>query len=90
MAYHHGNLRQALLERAAQVIAESGVEALSLRALARDLGVSHAAPSRHFPDRRALLGELAKDGFRCRHDVSDNAGETWTTVLDLRFERAGG
>ena len=64
MAYHHGNLREALLERAAEVIAEDGIEALSLRSLARDLGVSHAAPSRHFADRRALLGELAKDGFR--------------------------
>lgn len=64
MAYHHGNLREALLERAAIVIAESGVEAVSLRGLARDLGVSHAAPSRHFSDRRALLAELAKDGFR--------------------------
>lgn len=64
MAYHHGNLRAALLERAAEVIAESGVEALSLRSLARDLGVSHAAPSRHFADRTSLLTELAKEGFR--------------------------
>jgi AcrR family transcriptional regulator len=64
MAYHHGNLREALLDRAAKVIAEQGVEAVSLRALARDLGVSHAAPSRHFADRRALLCELAKQGFR--------------------------
>ena len=64
MAYHHGNLRQALLDRAAEVIAERGVEGLSLRGLARDLGVSHAAPGRHFADRRALLAELAKEGFR--------------------------
>ncbi len=64
MAYHHGNLRQALLERAAQVIAEQGLEGLSLRALARDLGVSHAAPRRHFADRDALIAELAKEGFR--------------------------
>jgi AcrR family transcriptional regulator len=64
MPYHHGNLREALLDRAAEVIAEQGVEAVSLRGLARDLGVSHAAPSRHFADRRALLCELAKDGFR--------------------------
>lgn len=64
MAYHHGNLREALLERAAEVIAERGVEGLSLRGLARDLGVSHSAPSAHFPDRRALLCELAKEGFR--------------------------
>ncbi|MDJ0866323.1 MAG: TetR/AcrR family transcriptional regulator [Myxococcota bacterium] len=64
MAYHHGNLKEALLARAAEVIAEHGIEALSLRALARDLGVSHAAPSAHFADRTALLCELAKEGFR--------------------------
>ena len=44
--------------------AESGVEALSLRGLARDLDVSHAAPRRHFADRRGLLVELAKEAFR--------------------------
>lgn len=64
MAYHHGNLKQALVERAAEVIAERGIEALSLRGLARDLGVSHAAPSAHFADRKALLCELAREGFR--------------------------
>ncbi len=64
MAYHHGNLKQALLERAAEVIAESGLEGLSLRGLARDLEVSHAAPRRHFQDRDALIAELAKEGFR--------------------------
>lgn len=64
MTYHHGNLRQALLDRAAQVIAKKGVEALSLRALARDLGVSHAAPSRHFKDKTALLSALAIEGHR--------------------------
>ena len=78
MAYHHGNLREALLERAAEVIAESGVEGLSLRGLARDLGVSHAAPSRHFADRSALLCELAKDGFRrsvtAMHAGAETAG----------------
>jgi AcrR family transcriptional regulator len=64
LAYHHGNLKEALLERAAELIAERGVEALSLRGLARDLGVSHAAPSAHFADRTALLCALAKEGFR--------------------------
>lgn len=61
--YHHGNLRAALLERAETVLAESGADGLSLRALARDLGVSHAAPSRHFRDRQALLDALAVSGF---------------------------
>ncbi|PRH81104.1 TetR family transcriptional regulator [Streptomyces solincola] len=61
--YHHGNLRTALLERAERVLARSGAEGLSLRALARDLEVSHAAPARHFRDRQALLDALAVSGF---------------------------
>jgi AcrR family transcriptional regulator len=62
LTYHHGNLRQSLLDRAAHVIAEQGIESLSLRALARDLGVSHAAPSRHFADKTDLLRALATAG----------------------------
>ena len=64
MNYHHGNLRRELLDRAAHVIAEDGIEALSLRALAQELGVSHAAPSRHFRDKLDLLRVLAKEGFQ--------------------------
>jgi AcrR family transcriptional regulator len=61
--YHHGNLRRELLERAEQTLRERGAGALSLRELARDLGVSHAAPSRHFRDKQALLDALAEYGF---------------------------
>lgn len=57
--YHHGNLRAALLERAEHVLATGGVESLNLRQLARDLGVSHAAPRRHFADKADLLDALA-------------------------------
>jgi AcrR family transcriptional regulator len=53
--YHHGDLRAALLDRAVQRLRTGTVADLSLRALARDLGVSHAAPNRHFPDRQAFL-----------------------------------
>jgi AcrR family transcriptional regulator len=59
-AYHHGNLREALLEAAERSL---GRGELSLRELARDVGVSHAAPRRHFPDKQALLDALAEDGF---------------------------
>ncbi len=58
-AYHHGALREALLTRAAEVIEDRGIEALTLRGLARDLGVSHGAPNRHFPSREDLLATLA-------------------------------
>ena len=60
--YHHGNLRAALLERGRAHAAPSGGE-LSLRELAREVGVSHAAPRRHFADKQALLDALAEDGF---------------------------
>ncbi|MEV4776620.1 TetR/AcrR family transcriptional regulator [Microbacterium sp. LWH12-1.2] len=61
--YHHGDLRRTLLEAAASSIENDGVDALSLRQLARQAGVSHAAPSRHFRDKQALLDALAEDGF---------------------------
>lgn len=61
-SYHHGDLRRALLDRAVAVIGEGGVDAVSLRALARDLGVSHAAPARHFASREELLNAVALDG----------------------------
>jgi AcrR family transcriptional regulator len=61
--YHHGNLRAALLEQAERTVRERGVQALSLRELARETGVSHGAPRRHFPDRQALLDALAEAGF---------------------------
>jgi len=59
--YHHGNLREALLTAAESALASGGD--LSLRALARQVGVSHAAPRRHFSDKQALLDALAEDGF---------------------------
>ena len=61
--YHHGNLRSALLSCAERTLSEHGAEQLSLRELARQVGVSHAAPRRHFADKQSLLDALAEDGF---------------------------
>src|ERR1700729_2560625 len=61
--YHHGNPRTALPAQAGRHVREHGAQALSLRELAREVGVSHGAPRRHFPDRQALLDALAEDGF---------------------------
>lgn len=58
--FHHGNLRSAILEEAERVLAQDGMDALSLRGLARSVGVSHSAPRRHFPDRDALLAAIAE------------------------------
>ena len=62
--YHHGDLRVAVLRAAEEIIEERGLAALSVREAARRARVSHSAPYRHFPDREALLAELAADGFR--------------------------
>ncbi|MFD5266596.1 TetR/AcrR family transcriptional regulator [Streptomyces sp. NPDC058335] len=61
--YHHGDLRAALLESAERTLREKGVGSLSLRELARETGVSHAAPGRHFKDKQALLDALALAGY---------------------------
>ena len=58
--YHHGNLRDALVEAAVDVVREGGPDALSLRELARRVGVSHAAAYRHFADREALVDVVAE------------------------------
>jgi AcrR family transcriptional regulator len=62
--YHHGNLRNALIAEGRRVLEEVGVRELSLRNLARAVGVSEAAPSRHFPGKEGLLAAIAADGFR--------------------------
>jgi AcrR family transcriptional regulator len=62
-AYHHGDLRAAILKAAASEIERDGFETLSLRQLAASIGVAHSAPYRHFVDREALLAALAALGF---------------------------
>lgn len=63
-AYHHGELAEKLMELAVVAIDAKGTEALSLRALAREAGVSATAPYRHFPSKRCLLAGVATRGFR--------------------------
>jgi AcrR family transcriptional regulator len=84
-AYHHGHLRAVLLAEAERTLREQGIEQLSLRDLARQAGVSHGAPRRHFADRRALLDALAEAGFarlsdEVRAAVGD-AGQDYQTRL---------
>lgn len=83
-AYHRENLRETLLELAERTVRRSGIEALSLRQLARDAGVSHAAPARHFRDKRALLDALALDGFERLNRAMTDAAAT-SGPFDARF-----
>lgn len=61
--YHHGDLQAALILTAGKMLEKEGVEALKLREVARQAGVSHNAPYRHFAQREALLAALAAEGF---------------------------
>jgi AcrR family transcriptional regulator len=62
--YHHGALHEALLKAAEKVLERDGLQGLTLRAVAREAGVSHAAPTHHFDDLTGLVSELAAIGFR--------------------------
>ena len=62
--YHHGALHDALLEAAERVLERDGLSGLTLRAVAREAGVSHAAPTHHFGDLTGLVSELAAIGYR--------------------------
>jgi AcrR family transcriptional regulator len=83
--YHHGNLRTALLAEAERTVRERGARELSLRELARTVGVSHGAPRRHFPDRQALLEALAEAGFERLgaelREAREGAGEDFQSRL---------
>lgn len=61
--YHHGDLRRAVLDSALELIVEAGPGAVSLRALARRLGVSHAAPTHHFRTKEGVFTAIAAEGF---------------------------
>jgi AcrR family transcriptional regulator len=71
--YHHGALRQAILDEAFRALEKEGLEALSLRGLAASVGVSKTAPYRHFSDKRELLMTLAAEGFGALADALEAA-----------------
>ena len=68
-SYHHGDLREVLLDEAAALIREEGEAKLSMRHLAARVGVSHTAPYHHFKDKQELLCGIAEEGFRQFVDV---------------------
>jgi AcrR family transcriptional regulator len=86
--YHHGNLRQALLEAAIRLIAESGATAFTLREVARRAGVSHNAPYRHFQDKDALLAAVATEGYRELTEAMVKAAGQRSSARD-RLKEAG-
>lgn len=75
-AYHHGDLRASIISAATARLELHGIEQLSLRKLAEDLGVSRTAPYHHFKDKNALLSAIAANGF-----------ENWKVTAQSIFER---
>src|SRR5947208_5362918 len=86
--YHHGNLREVLLESAIRLIAEVGPAGFTLREVARRAGVSHNAPYRHFRDRDDLMSAVAAQGFRELTQAMMEAASERSDALD-RLKRAG-
>jgi AcrR family transcriptional regulator len=86
--YHHGALRDALLKAAERVLERDGLSGLTLRAVAREAGVSHAAPTHHFGDLTGLLSELAAIGFRQFNAAMVEAGAAGTSPIEKGMTRA--
>lgn len=74
-SYHHGDLRRALLESARRLVEREGAREVSMRAIAREAGVSAAAPYHHFEDRGSLLAAVAASGFDALRGVMAKAAE---------------
>ena len=86
--YHHGALRDALLEAAERVLEREGLPGLTLRAVAREAGVSHAAPTHHFGDLAGLVSELAAIGFRQFNAAMVAAGAAHGSPIETGLARA--
>ncbi|HLJ58292.1 MAG TPA: TetR/AcrR family transcriptional regulator [bacterium] len=86
--YHHGDLRQALLRAATDIVAEVGPRGFTLREVARRAGVSHNAPYRHFRDKEELVAAVAAEGFRELTQAMLDAAASQPTALD-RLRRSG-
>ncbi len=87
--YHHGDLRNALVEAGIAILADAGLEALTLRAAAAKAGVSHAAPAHHFGSLQGLLTAIATDGFTRFHAAIETAMSSASAAPVERLRAAG-
>lgn len=85
-AYHHGDLRRALLDAALSLIERHGPEGFTLRAAAREAGVTAGAPYHHFEDKEALIAAVVEESFQLFYDVLANAGQTPTGSARARAD----
>jgi AcrR family transcriptional regulator len=89
-SYHHGNLKQALLKASLDLLRKAGPNAFTLREVARQAGVSHNAPYRHFRNKQALLAALAAEGFdRLTSAMTQAAGSASGSLERLHLSGRG-
>ena len=83
--YHHGDLRASLIQAGTERLEKQGIEGLTLRKLANDIGVSRTAPYHHFKDKSALLSAIAAQGFVRWHEVAQQIFEQEDRPIDERL-----
>ena len=88
-AYHHGDLKNALIRSGLELLASEGRQALSLRKVAHRAGVSEAAPYRHFQNKEALLAAIAEQGFLQLAERLQAVAETHTDNAQSLFFQTG-
>lgn len=88
-AYHHGDLKQALLSAARRILDREGVDAVTVRAVAREADVAHSAPANHFKDRSAMLTELALSVFEELSTEIDSALDAGSRKVEKRLRGFG-
>jgi AcrR family transcriptional regulator len=82
--YHHGNLKEALISAGLEILSDKGIEGLSLRNVAKKVGVSHTAPYNHFPDKQVLLAAISTAGHEQLHQLLlDTFEETKHSPSDI-------
>jgi AcrR family transcriptional regulator len=77
--YHHGDLKNALINAGVEILAKDGVSGLSLRKVASKAGVSHTAPYSHFADKQALIAAISTEGFRQLYERVEAVAEKYKT-----------
>jgi AcrR family transcriptional regulator len=85
--YHHGDLKEALIQASRKILSESGADALSLRAIAAEVGVSHMAPYSHFKNKKELFHIIAASGFdeMANQMITNTASITTAPELILAY-----
>jgi len=88
--YHHGDLKNALIKAGVEILAEEGIGGLSLRKVAKQAGVSHAAPYSHFSDKQALIAAISTEGFKQLYSqiesvIEEHQGNPETLLIETAW-----